>query len=289
MQHHQDLKSLKIKGSGWRGKLDMPYIQQLMPLSEICVDDEKLLQIKRQELVPLLDDHSRLQHYAARVVQAQSALLMSIDPKLTQDLSHSIQALIDALNGAKRYMQAKRFNRLQRWLGSDLDYASKQMAYYQQLERLIARTHDLSAQLQIEIQKSEARYQQLTGLREQMAEYIRAAQEFVLEYPTFVTSPHPLDQFSERLSKKINTLETLQSSNDIAMQQMYLSQQLALTLLDRFLEAEQVLLPAWKYHLQQRESTQGKQLTDLDRSRNRLIKTLKQALEHTTPSSSHSR
>lgn len=267
----------------------MPYIQQLMPLSEICVDDEKLLQIKRQELVPLLDDHSRLQHYAARVVQAQSALLTSIDPKLTQDLSHSIQALIDALNSSKRYMQAKRFNRLQRWLGSDLDYASQQMAYYQQLERLIARTHDLSAQLHIEIQKSEARYQQLTGLREHMAQYIRAAQEFVLEYPTFVKNRHPLDQFSERLSKKINTLETLQSSNDIAMQQMYLSQQLALTLLDRFLEAEQVLLPAWKYHLQQREAIQGKQLIDLDRSRNRLIKTLKQALEHTMPSSSHSR
>lgn len=272
-----------------KGKVDMAYLQQLTPLSELQGDPEQRLQIKRQELVPLLHDHGQLQHYAARVVQAQAVLLNGIDAKLTQDFSHSIQALIHALNQAQKYMQPKRFNRVQRWLGSDVDYASQQIAYYQQLERLIARSHDLSAQLQIEIQKSEARYRQLTGLREQMGQYIQSAKEFMLEYPEFVQQQHPLDQFTQRLSKKINTLETLQASNDLAMQQMYVSQQLSLTLLDRFLEAEQVLLPAWKYHLQHTQAQHNNQLDALDSSRNRLIKTLKHALEHSAQSSSHSR
>ena len=253
-----------------KGKVDMAYLQQLTPLSELQGDPEQRLQIKRQELVPLLHDHGQLQHYAARVVQAQAVLLNGIDAKLTQDFSHSIQALIHALNQAQKYMQPKRFNRVQRWLGSDVDYASQQIAYYQQLERL-------------------ARYRQLTGLREQMGQYIQAAKEFMLEYPEFVQQQHPLDQFTQRLSKKINTLETLQASNDLAMQQMYVSQQLSLTLLDRFLEAEQVLLPAWKYHLQHTQAQHNNQLDALDTSRNRLIKTLKHALEHSAQSSSHSR
>lgn len=267
----------------------MAYLQQLTPLADIDVHEQEILALKRHDLVPMLHDHSQLNRYAERVVQAQAVLLQSIDPKLTQDLSLSIQHLIQALNESKKYMQNKRFNRIQRWLGSDLDYASKQIAYYKNLERLIARSHELSAKLQIEIQKSEARYRQLLGLREQMAKYIIAGQEFLTEYPAFIQKQHPLDQFSQRLSKKINTLETLQSSNDIAMQQMYLTQQLALSLLDRFKEAEQVLLPAWQYHLQHSQSqhvTESSQA--LDASRNSLIDTLKHALEHASQSS-HSR
>lgn len=267
----------------------MAYSQQFTPLSDIEVEQQELLAIKRHDLVPMLHDQAQLNRYAERLVQAQAVLLNSIDPKLTQDLSQSIQQLIQALNQSKKYMQKKRFNRLQRWLGSDLDYASKQIAYYKNLERLVARSHTLSQQLEIEIQKSESRYRQLMGLREQMAKYILAAKQFLIEYPDFIQHQHPLDQFSQRLSKKINTLETLQSSNDIAMQQMYLSQQLAFSLLDRFKEAEQVLLPAWQYHLQQSQNqyvTESSQA--LDASRNSLINTLKHALEHASPPS-HSR
>ncbi len=267
----------------------MAYLQQLTPLAEIELDQQEILAIKRHELVPMLQNHAELNRYAERLVQAQAVLLNAIDPKLSQDLSHSIQQLIQALNQSKKYMQTKRFNRLQRWLGSDLDYASQQIAYYKNLERLLACSHRLSQQLALEIQKSEARYRQLMGLREQMAKYIVAAREFLTEYPDFIQQQHPLDQFSQRLSKKINSLETLQSSNDIAMQQMYLSQQLALSLRDRFKEAEQVLLPAWQYHLQQSQNqyvTESSQA--LDASRNSLINTLKHALEHASQSS-HSR
>ncbi len=106
---------------------------------------------------------------------------------------------------------------------------------------MLGQADRLSQKLQIEIQKSQSRFQQLVGLREQMAKYIQAADEFLLEYPRFVRNQHPLDNFSERLAKKIYSLKTLQSSNDIAITQMQLSQQLSFSLLDRFKEAQQVL------------------------------------------------
>ena len=263
----------------------MSYLQQLRPLTEMEVNREEILAIKRHDLLPILQDQYQLNHYADRLIQAQAVLLNPVDSKLTQDLSHTIEKLIQALNDSKKYTRLRRFNRLQKWLGSDLDYASQQIAYYQNLERLLARADQLSHKLHIEIQKSESRYRQLLGLREHMAKYIVAGQEFLIEYPNFVQKQHPLDHFSQRLSKKINTLETLQSSNDIAMSQMYLAQQLALTLLDRFKEAQQVLIPAWQYHVQQsQQQMSDQQLQQLDVSRDTLIKTLQRSLN--TPSQS---
>src|SRR5690606_4740545 len=110
-----------------------------------------------------------------------------------------------------------------------------------------------------------------------MAKHIVAADELLSEYPLFIKKQHPLDNFSERLSKKINTLRTLQSSNDIAITQMQLSQQLSFSLLDRFKEAQQVLIPAWQYHVQQSQSKHS--TSELDNSRESLIKTLKKSLE----------
>lgn len=113
-------------------------------------------------------------------------------------------------------------------MGIDLEYGSGQVEYYKNLDQLLNRANHLSQKLQIEIQKSQARFQQLLGHREQMAKYIRAAQEFLQEYPNFVQNQHPLDNFADRLAKKIDTLQTLQASNDIAITQMQLSQQLSL-------------------------------------------------------------
>ncbi len=145
------------------------------------------------------------------------------------------------------------------------------------------RANHLSQKLQIEIQKSQARYQQLTGLREQMAKYISAAEAFLMEYPKFVKNAHSLDNFVERLSKKINSLQTLQSSNDIAITQMQLSQQLSLSLLDRYKEAQQVLIPAWQYHVKQsQQSSSTIELEKLDNSREKLIHTLKKSLQKPT-------
>ena len=138
----------------------------------------------------------------------------------------------------------------------------------------------MSQKLHIEIQKSQSRYQQLLGYREQMAKYIVAAQDFLQEYPKFSNNQHPLNNFKERLSKKINTLQTVQTSNDIAITQMQLSQQLSYDLLDRYKEAEQVLIPAWRYNLKLKNNSDSNEyLSELNISRERLIQALKDSLE----------
>ena len=258
----------------------MSQIDVLVPLAEIEVNRAELLSIQRNDLVPLLNDQYRLNHYADQIIQAQSVLLNGVDPHLTQQLSSTIEQLIQSLADSKKYLKTRKFNALQKWLGIDLEYGSGQVEYHKNLDQLLNRANHLSQKLQIEIQKSQARFQQLLGHREQMAKYIRAAQEFLVEYPNFVKNQHPLDNFAERLSKKINTLQTLQASNDIAITQMQLSQQLSFTLLDRFKEAQQVLIPAWQYHVKQsNQSNSTIELEKLDNSRENLIKTLRKSLQ----------
>ena len=263
----------------------MSQIDVLVPIKEIAVDRTEVLSIKRNDLVPLLSDQYRLNHYADQLIQAQAVLLDGVDPMLTQQLSQTIEQLIQALADSKKYLKNRKFNALQKWLGIDLEYGSGQVEYYKNLDKLLDRANHLSQKLQLEIQKSQSRLNQLQGLREQMARYIVAAEEFLIEYPQFVKKQHPLDNFAERLSKKINTLQTLQASNDIAITQMQLSQQLSFSLLDRFKEAQQVLIPAWQYHVKQsRQSNSTSSLEKLDNSRENLIKTLKKSLENSSKS-----
>ncbi len=258
----------------------MSQIDVLIPIQDIAVEQSEILSIKRNELVPLLHDQYKLNHYADPLIQAQSVLLNGVDPHLTQQLSQTIEQLIHMLAQSKRYLKKRKFNALQKWLGIDLDYGSSQVEYYKKLDYLLDQADHLSRKLQIEIQKSQSRFQQLIGLREQMAKHIVAAEEFLSEYPQFVRNQHPLDNFSERLSKKAHTLRTLQSSNDIAITQMQLSQQLSYSLLDRFKEAQQVLIPAWQYHVKQSQTKHStSDLEKLDNSRDNLIKTLKKSLE----------
>ncbi|WP_180051210.1 MULTISPECIES: tellurium resistance protein [unclassified Acinetobacter] len=263
----------------------MSQIDVLVPLKDITVDRAEVLSIKRNDLVPLLTDQYRLNHYADQLIQAQSVLLDGVDPQLTKQLSQTIEQLIQALANSKKYLKTRKFNALQKWLGIDLEYGSGQVEYYKNLDQLLDRANHLSQKLQLEIQKSQARFNQLQGLREQMARYIVAAEEFLVEYPQFVKNQHPLDNFAERLSKKVNTLQTLQASNDIAITQMQLSQQLSFGLLDRYKEAQQVLIPAWQYHVKQsRQSNSTSSLEKLDNSRENLIKTLKKSLENSSKS-----
>lgn len=263
----------------------MSQIDVLVPLKDITVDRAEVLSIKRNDLVPLLTDQYRLNHYADQLIQAQSVLLDGVDPQLTKQLSQTIEQLIQALANSKKYLKRRKFNALQKWLGIDLEYGSGQVEYYKNLDQLLDRANHLSQKLQLEIQKSQARFNQLQGLREQMARYIVAAEEFLQEYPQFVKNQHPLDNFAERLSKKVNTLQTLQASNDIAITQMQLSQQLSFELLDRYKEAQQVLIPAWQYHVKQsRQSNSTSSLEKLDNSRENLIKTLKKSLENSSKS-----
>lgn len=258
----------------------MSQLAVLVPIQEITVDATEILQLKREQLVPLLNDQYKLNHYADSLIQAQSVLLNGVDPHLTQQLSQTIEKLIQSLADSKKILKQRKFNALQKWLGIDLDFGSTQVEYYKNLDRLLDQANHLSRKLQIEIQKSQARFQQLVGLREQMAKYVVAAEEFLTEYPQFVPNQHPLDSFKERLSKRIYTLKTLQASNDIAITQMQLSQQLSFSLLDRFKEAQQVLIPAWQYHVKQSQTKHStNDLDNLDNSREKLIKTLRQSLE----------
>lgn len=258
----------------------MKQFTELVPLDQIAVTSEELLSIKRNDLVPLLDNQARLNHYADQLIQAQSVLLNGVNPQLTQQLSQVIGQIVQQLNQSKKALRKRKFNALQRWLGLDLEFDAGRIKYMKDLDQYIFEAKQLTQKLQLEVQKSQSRVQQAHGLREQMAKYIVAAQEFLIEYPNFVKNRHPLDNFEDRLSKKINTLQTLQSSNDIALAQMQLTEQLSLSLMDRFKEAEQVLIPAWQYHLKQsNEHHSAASLKELDQSRDKLIQSLQKSLD----------
>ncbi|PZO85786.1 MAG: tellurium resistance protein, partial [Acinetobacter johnsonii] len=68
----------------------MAQIDVLVPLRDIPVNSDELLSIQRNDLVPLLNDQYRLNHYADSVIQAQSVLLNGVDPQLTLQLSQTI-------------------------------------------------------------------------------------------------------------------------------------------------------------------------------------------------------
>ena len=81
----------------------MAQIDVLVPLRDIPVNSDELLSIQRNDLVPLLNDQYRLNHYADQLIQAQSVLLNGVDPHLTQQLSLTIEQLIQSLADSKKY------------------------------------------------------------------------------------------------------------------------------------------------------------------------------------------
>lgn len=260
----------------------MTHLLQLPALDQIETSTEDILAIKRLDLVPVLHDQSRLNSYADHIVQAQAVLLTGVDPQLNQQLSEVIARIIQLLNQSRQTFRKRQYNRLQKWLGIDIEFNAGQLQHLKELDRFIAEADQLCQRIQIEIQKSQARFQQVQGWREQMARYIRAAREFLHEFPAFARQHQAVpDHFAERLSKKIQTLQTLQASNDIALQQMRLTQQLSFSLIDRFKEAQQVLIPAWRYYLQQSTQDQSyTQLEQFDQSREQLIQTLQKTLKN---------
>lgn len=262
----------------------------LTALDQIELQPAQILAIQRNDLLPLLDDQMLLNQYAESVIQAETVLLYPIDPALTQNLSQVITQIIEQLSRSKKKFKQRRFNRLQRWLGTDLEFDAAQVHYIQQLDDLVEQANRIHQCLSIEIQKSQSRFQQLIGLRERMAHYIVAAEQFLQDCPQFIKHQHHLHHFPQRLAQKIHSLKTLQTSHDIAMAQMQLSQQLAFQLIDRFKEAQQVLIPAWQYHLKlthlksnHLKSTQVQNatadLSELDRNRDKLIQSLEQTLK----------
>ena len=92
----------------------MSQIDVLVPLAEIEVNRAELLSIQRNDLVPLLNDQYRLNHYADQLIHAQSVLLNGVDPHLTQQLSLTIEQLIQSLADSKKYLKTRKFNALQK-------------------------------------------------------------------------------------------------------------------------------------------------------------------------------
>ena len=66
---------------------------------------------------------------------------------------------------------------------------------------------------------------------------------------------------------------------------MQLSQQLSFSLLDRYKEAQQVLIPAWQYHVKQsQQQHSARDLEQLNKSREKLIHSLKKSLDQSIKS-----
>ena len=75
----------------------MSQIDVLEPLTELEPNRDIILSIKRHELVPVLNDQYKLNHYADALIQSQAVLLNGIDPHMTQQLSQTIEELIRML------------------------------------------------------------------------------------------------------------------------------------------------------------------------------------------------
>lgn len=73
---------------------------------------------------------------------------------------------------------------------------------------------------------------------------------------------------------------TSQSATDMAMLQRILNQNIAMTVLDRFNEAKNLLIPAWQQHIMSVQAGHTpEQLAQLDKAREQLISTLDKAVK----------
>lgn len=79
----------------------------LLPIQDITIDRNKILKIQRDDLLLVLNDQHRLNQYADHIVQAQEKLLNGVDPYLTQQLSQTIEQLIQVLSDSKNKLKEK--------------------------------------------------------------------------------------------------------------------------------------------------------------------------------------
>ncbi|KAA8735342.1 tellurium resistance protein [Acinetobacter qingfengensis] len=251
------------------------------PIHDMELDQQRIDQIKVKVLVPMLKSPNLLSYYADHIVQQQNHVLIQKTSSHTTDLSQSIQHLIEHLNQSQKSLTPRYFNRFQRWLGQHLEYRGQQYQYIEQLIAQINQAANFSRLVASEMAVSQQYMQELQILRQELAYYVIAAQQFVQESPQFNAQSMQFEHFLQRLQQKINTLMTSQSATDMAMLQMQLQQQVAMTLLDRFTEARQILIPAWQQHvlsIQYQQTPQ--QLQQLNDARHALIRRLHQALEN---------
>lgn len=248
-------------------------------LHDIELNIGRLVTIKRNDLVPLVDQPANLTHFADDLVQKQNQLILTKSVQSSQDLSRLINRMITHLNHSEKYLKPKKFNFIQKWLGIDLEQQAGSVRYLKDLNALVKEADRLSQKVATELYQSQKNMQILHELRVDMAHNVVAAEQFLEELPQFAPI-HQIESIEHRLHKKINTLMTSQSATDLAMLQIQLSQNIALTILDRFNEAKNVLIPAWQQHvLQVQQARTPLELQKLNEARDRLVRTLDSAIK----------
>lgn len=252
----------------------------LTALHDIPRNEETLLKIKRNVLVPFVQNPTLLTHYADHIVQAQNQLLSSATVQSSQPLAQVISQIIMQLDQSKKYFQPKKYNFIQRWFGLDLEQQADSIKFLNDLNQTLDHATHLSHRVATEIYQSRKQMENLDLLRSDMAHYVVAAEQFMQESEAFVEQKHVLDNFRQRLQKKINTLMTAQSATDLAMLQRDLNQHIAMTILDRFNEAKNILIPVWQQHMLNVQSANTPQeLQKLNDARQHLINTLDKAVQ----------
>ncbi|MFB2578563.1 hypothetical protein ACEYX6_05320 [Acinetobacter sp. c2-A9] len=258
--------------------------QQLTPLAEMVDDTARLLQIKREQLVPLFDI-ARQQRifeidYADAILQAQHQQLDTIHLALIPSFAENLSKIMQLLQQNEQ-KKPKKFNRLQRWLGQDIEYKAKNLATQQQLKRLVDRIKTDSIRLQQQQQQSEQSIAKLQQLRLDMAYHIVALQQFIQESEQFAlqSTSTSVQQLMPRLQQRVQQLSQAQVSTDMAMLQMLLNQDVATSLLQRVDELLQVLLPSWQHYLNtQHSANNAQQLEKIHRMRQQLLQQLTTAM-----------
>ena len=255
-------------------------------LHDIELNIGKLVSIKRYQLIPVLEQPAALTHYADDLVQKQNQLVLTHSIEKSKELSQLIEKIISLLNQSNRYLKPRKFNALQRWLGIDLEQEAGSLGYLKQLQKMLEEAGRLSQRLATEIYQSQKNMQVLHEYRVEMAHYVVAAEQFLNEAHQFAQAQQ-LENIKERLHKKINTLMTSQSATDLAMLQIQLNQNIAMTILDRFNEAKNVLIPAWQQHVMHvQHGNTPEDLQKLNDARDRLIQTLDRAVKSNPTSNS---
>lgn len=253
---------------------------QFTALHQLTLEPEKITRLKINVLVPMMQNPTLLTHFADNIVQAQNELLLTQTIPSATTLSQVIAQLIEKLNQSKKYLKTKKYNVIQRWFGIDLEQQAGAIHFMRELQAMIDHATALSHRVSAEIYTAQKQMQDLQQLRTEMAHYVVAAEQFLQECDTLHDKPMSQDSFKQRLGKKVNTLMTSQSATDMAMLQRILNQNIAMTVLDRFNEAKNLLIPAWQQHIMSVQAGHTpEQLAQLDKAREQLISTLDKAVK----------
>ena len=262
------------KQSDEKSALDLNLVNHESGIDQSQSDQSAIIAIQRDILTPILNDQSKLSHYGDAIIQDQQRLLAQANIAHSAELGRLIQNIIKQLHQSKKLFSAKKYHFLHRWFGVDLEHQAGSINFLKSLEKSIEQATVLSQCVYGEIMQSQQNFHALESKRAEMSQHIQAAEQFLQQAKQF-TSSGQYEPFAMRLDKKINMLITSQHATDLAMAQIQLNQNVALTILDRFNEAKNVLIPLWYQQIRASHAGQSPaELEKLNRLREQLIRTL---------------